>query len=90
MWKIKNTNSNPVKIAVAKSNTVTVGIFLKPGEFCVCDSRMTASIDAQERRKFIEVDRSFDNNLKLKLGEVYNESALIKAAEETDKYTKTS
>ena len=67
MWKIKNTNSNPVKIAIAKSNTVTVGLFLKPGEFCVCDSRMTASIDAQERRKFIEVDRNFDNSLKLKL-----------------------
>lgn len=90
MWKIKNANSNPVKIAVAKSNTVTVGIFLKPGEFCICESRMTASIDAQERRKFIEVDRSFDNSLKLKLGEVYNESALIKAVEETDNYTKTS
>lgn len=89
MWKIKNTNSNPVKIAIAKSNTVTVGLFLKPGEFCVCDSRMTASIDAQERRKFIEVDRSFDNSLKLKLGEVYNESALEQASKETDKYTKS-
>ena len=89
MWKIKNANNSSVKIAVAKSNTVTVGVFLKPGEFCICDSRMTASIDAQERRKFIEVDRNFDNDLKLKLGEVYNENALIKAVEETDKYTKS-
>lgn len=89
MWKIKNTNSNPIKIAIAKSNTVTVGLFLKPGEFCVCDSRMTASIDAQERRKFIEVDRNFDNSLKLKLGEVYNESALEQASKETDNYTKS-
>ena len=89
MWKIKNTNSNPIKIAIAKSNTVTIGLFLKPGEFCVCESRMTASIDAQERREFIEVDRNFDNSLKLKLGEVYNESALEQASKEADKYTKS-
>jgi len=88
MWKIKNTTNSPVKLAVAKSNTVTLGLFLKPGEFCVCDSRMTASIDAQERRKLIEIDRSYSNDMKLKLCETYNESALVKAAEETKNYTK--
>lgn len=89
MWKIKNTSTAPVKLAAAKSNTVTIGIILKPGEFCVCDSRMTASIDAQERRKFIEVDRNYNNDLKFQLCECYNESKLIQAKKETDDYSKS-
>lgn len=89
MWKIKNTSKITVKMAVAKSHLQTLGVFLKPGEFCICDSRMTASIDAQERRKLIEVDRNFSNDLKLKLCEAYNEDALSKASEEVDKYTKS-
>lgn len=88
MWKIKNISTAPVKIAAAKSNEVTVGIIMKPGEFCVCDSRMTASIDAQERRKFIEVDRSYGNDLKFKLCECYSESKLTQAKKETDDYSK--
>lgn len=89
MWKIKNTSKIPVKLAVAKSNTVTIGLILKPGEFCVCDSRKTASIDAQERRNFIEVDRSYTNDLKLQLCECYSETQLVQAAKETDDYSKS-
>jgi hypothetical protein len=89
MWKIKNISNAPVKMAVAKSNTITIGIILKPGEFCVSDSRMTSSIDAQERRKFIEVDRGFDNELKLQLCECYNDSKLAQAKKETDDYSKS-
>lgn len=86
MWKIENISNVPVKLAVAKSNQVTIGLFLKPGEFCVCDSRMTASVDAQERRKLIKVDRSYANDFKLNLCEAYN---MTKAAKETNEYTKT-
>lgn len=89
MWKIKNISKAPVKIAAAKSNTVTIGMILKPGEFCICESRMTASIDAQERRKFIAVDRTFKNELKLQLCECYNESKLLQAVKETDDYSKS-
>lgn len=88
MWKVKNISKAPVKFAAAKSNTVTIGLILKPGEFCICDSRMTASIDAQERRNFISVDRAYNNDLKLKLCECYNESKLNQAAKETDDYSK--
>ena len=88
MWKIKNVSNGPVKIAGAKSNTVTVGIILKPGEFCVCDSRMTSSIDAQERRKFIAIDRAYTNDLKFKLCECYDESKVTQAKKETDDYSK--
>lgn len=86
MWKIENISNVPVKLAVAKSNQVTIGLFLKPGEFCVCDSRMTASVDAQERRKLIKVDRGYTNDLKLNLCEAYN---MTKAEKETNEYTKT-
>jgi hypothetical protein len=89
MWKIKNVSKSPVKIAGAKSNQVTIGIILKPGEFCICDSRMTSSIDAQERRKFIEVDRAYDNNLKLQLCECYNDSKLAEATKEAEDYSKS-
>ena len=89
MWKIKNISNAPVKIAGAKSNMVTVGIILKPGEFCVCDSRMTASIDAQERRSFIQVDRAYENDLKLQLCECYEESKLTQAVKEADDYSKS-
>lgn len=86
MWKIENISNVPVKLAVAKSNQVTIGLFLKPGEFCVCDSRMTASVDAQERRKLIKVDRGYANDLKLNLCEAYN---MTKAEKETNEYAKT-
>ena len=86
MWKIKNLSKQTVKFAAAKSNTVTVGVLLKEGEFCICDSRMTASIDAQERRSFIEVDRKYNNDLKFKLCECYNEN---KAKKEAEDYSKT-
>ena len=89
MWKIKNISNAPVKLAAAKSNQVTVGVILKPGEFCISDSRMTSSIDAQERRKLIEVDRGFNNDLKLQLCECYNDSKLTQAKKETDDYSKS-
>jgi hypothetical protein len=89
MWKITNVSKNPVKLAAAKSNMITIGVILKPGEFCIADSRMTASIDAQERRNFISVDRTYTNDLKLQLCECYNESKLTQAAKEADDYTKS-
>lgn len=89
MWKIKNISTAPVKIAAAKSNTVTVGVILAPGEFCICDSRMTASIDAQERRKFISIEKNETNDLKLQLCENYNDSSLVKAAKDAEDYSKS-
>lgn len=89
MWKIKNISTAQVKIAAAKSNTVTIGLILKPDEFIICDSRMTASIDAQSRRKLIEIDKDYANDLKLQLCECYNESKLVQAAKETDDYSKS-
>jgi hypothetical protein len=89
MWKIKNISNAPVKIAGARTGGATVGIIMKPGEFCITESKMTTSIDAQERRKLIEIDRNFANELKLTSCECYNESSLNKAAKEADDYSKS-
>ena len=88
MWKITNT-SNPaqnIKIAVAKTNTVTIGVILKPNQFCVTDSRMTSSIDAQSRRKFITVDENYTNDLNLELCYAYNVSELEQARKQAEDY----
>jgi len=88
MWKITNT-SNPaqnIKIAVAKTNTVTIGVILGPNQFCVTDSRMTSSIDAQSRRKFIAVDENYTNDLNLELCQAYNVSELEQARKQAEDY----
>jgi len=70
-WKIKNITDNPVKISVALGANSNPGIILKPGEMVLSIARLTAPLDAQERRSAVEVDRSFDNSeLNLPLGTV--------------------
>lgn len=69
-WKIKNISPAPVKISIALGGAMNPGIILKPGEVVLSLDRLTAPLDAQERRKIIEVDRNFDNSeLKLPLGQ---------------------
>jgi len=69
-WKIKNISSSPVKISIALGGAMNPGIILKPGEIVLSSDRLTAPLDAQERRKVVEVDRTFDNSeLKLPLGQ---------------------
>ncbi len=74
MWKITNI-SNPsqnIKIAVAKSNTETVGVILEPNQFCLVDDRITSSMDAQRRRNFISIEENANNPLNLNICEAYN------------------
>ena len=68
-WKIKNITENPVKLSIALGGTSNPGIILKPGEMVLSTAKLTAPLDAQERRHVIEVDRTFDNSkLNLPLG----------------------
>lgn len=68
-WKIKNDTVNPVKISVALGANSNPGIILKPGEMVLSIGRLTAPLDAQERRGAIVIDRDFDNSeLNLPLG----------------------
>ena len=88
IWKVKNTTEINIKIAVASKNTTTKGVILKPGQFCLCEGRMTSSMDAQERRKFILVDREFNNSENLNLAEADDVSNLDLAKEKTEGYSK--
>jgi hypothetical protein len=88
IWKIKNVSDIQVKVAVAAKNTVTKGVILEPGQFCLSEGRMTRSIDAQEKRRFISVEREFDNSDNLNLAEAYDMSELDIAKEKTDEYSK--
>lgn len=70
-WKIKNITSNPVKISIALGGPNNPGIILNPGEMVLSIDRLTAPLDAQERRKVVEIDRNFDNSeLKLPIGKI--------------------
>ena len=70
-WKIKNTSATPVKLSVALGGTNNPGVILQSGEMVLSINRLTGPLDAQERRKMVEVDRDFDNTeLNLPLGKV--------------------
>jgi len=68
-WKIKNISENPVKISIALGGSNNPGMILNPGEMVLSINRLTAPLDAQERRGQVEIDRDFDNTeLNLPLG----------------------
>lgn len=70
-WKIKNITENPVKLTISLGATSNPGVILKKGEMVLSIGKMTAPLDAQERRGLVEVDRNFDNSLlNLPLGNV--------------------
>jgi hypothetical protein len=88
MWKIIN-NSTPaqnIKIAVAKNNTTTIGVILGPNQFCISDSRMTSSIDAQSKRNFITIEENYTNDLGLELCQAYNGSDVDEARKQAEEY----
>lgn len=86
MWKINNTSNQNIKVAVAKNNTTTIGVILAPNQFCVSDSRMTSSLDAQSKRNFISIDQDYSNNLGLNLCEAYNLSDVDEARQQAIEY----
>ncbi len=70
IWKIKNISQSPVKISIALGGALNPGIILNPGEMVLSSDRLTAPLDAQERRGVVQVDRGFDNSeLNLPLGQ---------------------
>ena len=78
MWKVTNISkpAQDIKIAARRGND-TVGVILKPNQFCVVDNQITSAMDAQSRRGFISIDRGIDNKglentLKLNLCEAYD------------------
>lgn len=80
LWKIQNAHTGPVRIAISTSSHGSMGVQLSPGETILCLPRQTPSIDAQFRRKFITIDKGFDNSVYgLKMGICYSAEAMEKA-----------
>ena len=70
-WKIKNISEGPIKLSIALGGANNPGLILGPGEIVLSIDRLTAPLDAQERRGVLKVDRGFNNSeLKLPLGKV--------------------
>lgn len=70
IWKIKNITTSPVKISIALGGANNPGVILNPGEMILSINRLTAPLDAQERRNKVEIDRNFDNSeLNLPIGQ---------------------
>jgi len=83
-WKISNKSNQEVKVACKTSSMSSKGIILKPGEFCISEPQLTASMDSQERRNFLGIDRKFDNSkLKLEYVMAYTESQLAQLIKES-------
>lgn len=55
IWRIKNTSTQPIKIAGALTSSESKGVILQPGEVCFTENRMTSSIDKQQRSGFISI-----------------------------------
>lgn len=72
-WKISNAQSVDTKVAVATASNGSIGIILKPNQFCISIDQMTKMIDAQEKRGFISVDKDYANEYGLETGHVFDE-----------------
>lgn len=72
-WKISNLSNRPSKLIVSISPNQSKGLMLNPGEFVVARNTQTPVMDAQIRRKLIQVEKDFDNTrFNLEIGKVYS------------------
>ena len=86
-WKVTNLSNQNTKLLVSTGSNKSKGLILKPNEFCISQPIQTPVMDAQIRRKLINVDKTFDNSkFNLNLGESYSVDVFDKlVTEENDK-----
>jgi hypothetical protein len=76
-WKISNTSNQYIKIACKTASSASKGIILEPNQFCISENQLTSSLDIQERRGFLTIDRKFDNSkVNLEFVKAYTEEEL--------------
>ncbi len=63
--KIKNISTQPVNFVCAMPSSGSKGILLQPGECVITHDfgRKTSTLGVQERRKLIQIEENFDNEL---------------------------
>lgn len=72
-WKVKNKQSVNTKVAIATASNGSIGLILKPNQFCLCTQQMTKMLDAQTKRGFVSIDESYDNEYDLETGVAFDE-----------------
>lgn len=72
-WKITNNQSVSTKVAIATASNGSIGIILKPNQFCLCMDQMTKMLDAQVKRGFVKLDTSYDNEYGFETGVAIDE-----------------
>ena len=86
--KIKNTSDLNIKFTLRVENTRIIAITLKPGEFSIGMNPVTAQLDSQRRRGFVEVDEDFDNSyMELEYGIPYDDGFVEEVQKNTKGYT---
>jgi len=86
-WKIENKSNVNVKITVRVANTRTIGLFLEPNKFVIALPQITAQLDAQVRRGYINIEDNFDNSyFNLNLGDQYEKGTIEKIKEDSKSY----
>lgn len=88
-WKLKNTSNQSIKVAIARNTDNTTGVIIPPGEFVLCEGRMTSSLDAQVRRNYISIEKDFKNIYKLTLCKTYSEKQIEQAIKQVQNYTES-
>ena len=87
IWKIENISKQQVKLTISLGGNNNPGFILKPGEIILSKDRLTAPLDAQERRGIIEIDKDFNNSeLNLPLGKIMK--SIEGAIKDVDDYFK--
>lgn len=72
-WKINNKQSVNTKVAIATASNGSIGLILKPNQFCLCTDQMTMMLDAQARRGFVGIDTEYENEYGFETGVAIDE-----------------
>lgn len=72
-WKISNKQNVNTKVAIATASNGSIGIILKPNQFCLCTKQMTKMLDAQVKRGFVSIDATYDNEYDFETGVAIDE-----------------
>lgn len=84
-WKLTNIFKDNVPVSVITSKTTSLGVLLKPGQFCICYPKTTSTLDAQVRRRMLSLDEHYVNHQNLELGVAYDASVIDKMSEAEQK-----
>ncbi len=78
-WKVTNNQAVETKVAIATASNGSIGLILKPNQFCVCMDQMTRMLDAQVKRGFVSIDEGFANEHDLETGVAFDEGYVPEA-----------